>query len=286
MKILITGANGYLGKSLALYFAEKNHEVIALSRKHSFTHPHITWFSFELGKTLNPQVPDIDVVIHCAYDLSLIKWEQIYQTNVQGSIDLFSELKEKGNPLMIHISSISAFEGCQTLYGKAKLAIEKTGKNQGIISIRPGLIYGGENRGLIGKLETIAQKLPVIPMIGSGNYPQYLTPLVPFIQTIESIILEKLPKPDSPATLSSYQPRTLKEIIRGLSGEKRPFFIPIYWRLPWLGLYILENLGIKLPFKSDSIKSLIFSNANPDFNYMKLHKMGTEFIFRIFQKDS
>ena len=267
MVILITGSNGYLGKSLALYFAEKGHQIIALSRTHSFNHPNITFYHYELGKPLDPQIPAIDTVIHCAYDLSLVSWKDIYQTNVQGSLLLFSELKKKSNPQIIHISSISAFEGCKTLYGKAKLAIEKAISQEGILSIRPGLIYGGENRGLIGKLENIANKLSVISMIGSGNYPQYLTQLEVLIPTIESIISGELPWSDTPITLASPDPITLKKLIIRLSKGKRLWFIPLPWRLPWLALWLLEKLAVKLPFRSDSIRGLVYGNLEPDFVY-------------------
>ena len=276
MTIYLTGASGYLGKTLADYFASQGHQVIALCRKDIFNHKHICFSSYSLGDTLDQTLPKPDVCIHCAYDLRPVKWADIEKINVQGSLSLFEQLQQTGCQNILYLSSISAFEGTPTRYGRAKLQIETMASAVGGISIRPGLIYGGSNEGLIGKLEAIAQKLPVIPLIGHGHYPQYLTDIHLLCQTIDDLLHHRLPITQQPTILAAETPVSFKELLLKLAGEKKPLLIPIPWRLPWLALKTLEMLNIPLAFKSDSVTSLVSPPSNPDFGYVRANGLGFE----------
>lgn len=266
MVVYITGANGYLGAALTKRFSESGNHVVALCRKNIFNHPNVQFSYFSLGSTIDKNLPKPDICIHCAYDLRSTQKNQIFENNVIGSKLLIEQLSKVNCKSFIHISSISAFEGCKSKYGKAKLSIEKiTTKYKGI-SIRPGLIYGGENSGLMGKLFSLA-KLPIIPMIGSGNYTQYLTDIECLCNTIYNIANNKYELEKDIITLASTSPITLKKIIKGFNNNI--IIIPIYWKIPYLILFFLETLHLNLPFKSDSIKSIVFSNKEPNFDFVK-----------------
>ena len=273
MLIYLTGASGYLGKTLADYFANQGHTVIALCRQNIFQHENIHFSHFSLGEPLDQNLPKPDVCIHCAYDLRLSKWTDIEQVNVQGSQQLFEQVHQMGCKTILHISSISAFEGVQTLYGRAKLLTEAKAAAVGGFSIRPGLIFGGSNEGLMGKLQAIAQKMPLIPLIGDGSYPQYLTDIHRLCETIDGLLHGRLPIPQQPAILASETPISFRELLKKLANGKKPLLIPLPWQLPWLALKSLEILNISLPFKSDSIKSLVSPPPNPDFRFVREHGM-------------
>ena len=190
MIVYITGASGYLGGTLSQSFADLGHQVIALCRKDVFSHTNIKYSYFSLGEELEEGLPRPDACIHCSYDLTLADEVEIHQVNVKGSEILVDDLNRLGCKSIIHISSISAFDECKSKYGIAKLAIEDiVTKNDGI-SIRPGLIYGGANLGLIGKLSAVS-KLPIVPLIGSGKYPQYLADIDILCKAIVGIVLGK-----------------------------------------------------------------------------------------------
>lgn len=273
MIIYITGASGYLGKSLAHHFADKGNKVIALCRTKNFDHPNIQFSKFSLGKPLEKDLPKADVCVHCAYDLKAVSWEDIYKTNVVGTEKLIDDLNKLGCEQILHISSMSAYSNCQSDYGKAKLLIEELVDKANGISVRPGLIYGGTNQGLIGKLASIANKLPIVPLIGLGNQAQYLANIEVLIQCIDDLINKQLPTPQEPISLASPTASSLKKILRQLSGEKTLYFIPVFWQLPWGGLKLLEQLSLSPPFKSDSIKGLVFPNPNPNFDYVVEHNI-------------
>lgn len=268
MILYITGASGYLGKSLAYHFADKGDKVIALCRTKNFDHPNIQFSEFSLGKPLEKGLPKADACIHCAYDLKAVKWKNIYEKNVEGTQQLIDNLNNLGCEQILHISSMSAYPNCQSEYGKAKLLIEELVDQANGISVRPGLIYGGTNEGLIGKLSAISNKLPLLPLIGLGNQAQYLANIEVLIKCIDDILNKKLALPNKAVSLASPKASSLKKILQELSGEKSLYFIPVFWQLPWGGLKLLETLSLSPPFKSDSIKGLVFPNPNPNFDFV------------------
>jgi nucleoside-diphosphate-sugar epimerase len=84
---------------------------------------------------------------------------------------LYCFAKEGGVERIIFLSSISAFDGCSSLYGKAKLEIEKDAADVGAGIIRSGLLYGPRpSGGMFGSLQRMASDSSIIPLIGSGRY--------------------------------------------------------------------------------------------------------------------
>jgi nucleoside-diphosphate-sugar epimerase len=72
------------------------------------------------------------------------------------------------------VSSIAAFDGCRSLYGRGKLAVESAVLQAGGVRVRPGLVYGdSQGRGMVGSLAKAA-KLPIVPVFGDGTQPFYL----------------------------------------------------------------------------------------------------------------
>lgn len=265
MKIFITGANGFLGKALTNYYANTGNDVFALCRKNIFNHVNIKHSYFSLGDSIEKNLPEPDICIHCAYDLTLTKWNEIYEKNVNGTLKLLKELKTLNCKTIIYISSISAYEGCKSKYGKAKLLTENLVLKNNGISIRAGLIIGGEINGLIGKLKSFS-KSPILPLIGNGKYPIYIIQINDLIHIIDGIIIKKYHLSEKIITLASNDKRSLKDILKQFN--ERIILIPLYWKIVYYGLVFLEFFKLNIAFKSDNVKSLVFQNKNPNFTFM------------------
>ena len=190
----ITGANGYLGSVVARWFADRGWKVVALTRsKTSEPYLHVP---FSLDSTLEPDVfktHKITTLIHCAYDFRPVDWASIRKVNVEGSERLLQAAKQGGVEKIIFISSISAFRGCASLYGRAKLEIEELTTQVGGAIVRPGLIYGDTSTGgMFGALRSQVLSKSVIPLIGSGEYLQYLVHEDDLCTLLQSIAEDKL----------------------------------------------------------------------------------------------
>ncbi|MGP8078096.1 MAG: GDP-mannose 4,6-dehydratase [Thermoplasmata archaeon] len=107
MKILITGASGFIGRYLSSYAAEKGHEVVGtyLSASDLTTRtpldPRITWVSLDIQK--NDEVKELvmearpDAVFHLAAQAyAQIAWKDpldTFDTNALGTIRLYEALR-------------------------------------------------------------------------------------------------------------------------------------------------------------------------------------------------
>jgi nucleoside-diphosphate-sugar epimerase len=262
----ITGSNGYVGGCVKNYFTANGWEILELTRQPK---PDSRAIKFQLGEEIAPQsLADANALVHCAYDFKPLRWQEIFAVNVEGSRKILEAAHAAGVKKIIYISSISAFDDCRSLYGKAKLEIEKIALKNGALVIRPGLVYGSGPGGMFGKLATQIRKSSVIPMIGDGSQIQFLIHNEDLCAFIEKFAAGKIEIAPSILTAANERPwpfkQLLLEIARGL--HKKPKFIPLPWRLVWLGLKSAEVCGLKLNFRSDSLVSLMNQNPSPDFS--------------------
>ncbi|MCT8139171.1 SDR family NAD(P)-dependent oxidoreductase [Anaerobacillus sp. CMMVII] len=125
MNILITGASGFLGSTLAKQLLEDKHNVYLLVRNNkklnnfiNINQDHkqrITILEGELteaelglnSKMLNSLVGKIDVVYHTAAFLSFDegKREQIFQVNVNGTRNVLEVAEKIGVNKFVHVST-------------------------------------------------------------------------------------------------------------------------------------------------------------------------------------
>src|SRR4029077_599891 len=102
----------------------------------------------------------IDVLIHCAYDLSLTARDTIWRVNVAGTQQLLDAALTAGVRRYLVVSSTAAYPGTAQIYGRAKLAIEDIARKRDAILIRPGLVFGPHAGGMAGALSKVLA-LPV-----------------------------------------------------------------------------------------------------------------------------
>ena len=270
IKCAVTGASGYVGSRIAKYLRENKCIVYELRRdlpKHrdKFTIP------FSLEKEISPDVlRGIDVIVHCAYDFSPVNWQDINEINVDGSLKLFRAAKEAGVKKIIFISTMAAFDGCKSLYGKAKLKIEEEAGKLGAVIVRPGLIYDDNPRGMFGALNKLISLSNIIPIVNNDNKLLYLCHSNDLSKLIFKLCTEKtgISKPIIAASENGF---TLRNILKKLAAarKKKLVFIPVPYWLVLFGLKTFEKIGINIRFKTDNLISLVNQNEHPDFSATK-----------------
>ncbi len=262
----ITGSNGYVGGCVKNYFTSRGWEIFELTRRPK---ANTRAALFQLGDDISPQLlSGVSTLVHCAYDFKPLTWKEIVAVNVEGSRKILEAARTAGIPKIIYISSISAFDGCKSLYGKAKLEIERIALANGALVIRPGLVWGNPPGAMFGKLVEQVQKKSVIPMIGDGSQIQFLVhneDLCAFVEKFASRQIELSPQI---LTAANEQPWPFKQLLLEIARaqNKKPKFIPLPWRSIWLALKMAELCSLRLNFRSDSLVSLMNQNPSPDFS--------------------
>ena len=262
----ITGSSGYVGGCVKNYFVARGWDVLELTRQPK---PGAWAVAFQLGAEISPaSLAGVTALVHCAYDFLPLRWREIRAVNVEGTRKILAAARAAGVGNILCLSSISAYDGCQSLYGRAKLEIETIALDHGALVIRPGLVYGSGPGGMFGKLAAQVRKSSVIPLIGDGSQIQFLVHHEDLAAFMERVAAGTIRPPARLLTAAHAQPwpfkQLLLEIARGL--DKKVKFIPLPWRLVWAGLKSAEVCGLGLNFRSDSLVSLMRQNPAPDFS--------------------
>jgi len=262
----ITGSGGYVGGAVKNHFAARGWEILELTRRPG---PGARAVAFQLGAEIAPRtLAGADALVHCAYDFQPLRWADIHALNVEGTRKLFSAARAAGVGKLICVSSISAYAGCRSLYGRAKLEIEQIALEHGALVVRPGLVYGSQPAGMFGRLVAQVRKSSRLPVFGRGTQAQFLVHQEDLTVFIEKTAAGKMAAAPRVLTAAHERPwpfrQLLSEIARGL--DKNVKFFPLPWRLVWLGLKSAESCGLKMSFRSDSLVSLVYQNPQPDFS--------------------
>jgi nucleoside-diphosphate-sugar epimerase len=251
--IAITGSTGYVGGAIALRALKDGHDVVALTRRPNDSLP---WRHYDLAEMPAAGVlRDVDVVVHCAYDLTLTRPRDIARVNVDGTRCLVDAAVAAGARFVL-VSSMSAYPGTKQLYGRSKLAAERIVLEAGGEAIRLGLVYGDDGRGMIGALQRLVA-LPITPVMGR-NAHQFTVHVDDMVSGVLSISLEA---GDAQGAVGLADPRPVRfeDILIGLAhrtgSRMRPFSVP--WPVVYGAMRLAELFRVPLPLRADSILGLV-----------------------------
>lgn len=194
MKILVTGANGFVGLHLTERLLEEGHEVVALVRspeKVAITHPNLKIIKGDLTNTNNTwkeELPStLDTVIHTAGLVHSYCTQDFYDINTLGTKNLITVLKNKFNKLnFIQISSLAAAGPTEkgtkkktsdqdfpvSDYGKSKKEAEVILLRERLPSwtvqiIRPPMVIGPRDTAVLDIFKMVRDGVVILPDLNS-----------------------------------------------------------------------------------------------------------------------
>ena len=180
MKILLTGANGFIGKHITSALLSNGHDVIPLSRHHGNDFNHM----------LNPEdwmphLHGVDAVINSVGIIAETHGQTFANIHHHAPAALFHACLKANVKRVVQISALGADEHAFTPFQLSKKAADDILRSLPLdwFVLRPSLVYGQG-----GKSTTMFRRLsmlPVIPRIGSGK--QYIQP-VHIIDLIATVV--------------------------------------------------------------------------------------------------
>lgn len=271
-KVLITGANSYIGTSFEKYIRENNvdFEIDTLD----LLDPNWQEYNFSGYDS----VFHVAGIAHFSKDES--KKELYYKVNTELTEHVAKVAKQAGVGQFIFMSSIIVYGDSTSgervitkdtqpapsdFYGDSKWQAEqKLGKliepDFYIVIIRPPMIYGKGSKGNYPKLSKLAQSIPIFPKISNSRSMLHIDNLCEFVKQVIKLELSGVYCPQNSEYVNTSE---LVKAIAEVHGKK------IY-------LTKVFNPVINLMFQHDIVKK-VFGNlvyekemSQFDFEYQKI----------------
>jgi uncharacterized protein YbjT (DUF2867 family) len=179
MNILLTGANGFIGKYLLGALTAAGHRVTPAVRNPDSANrlldtPRAIAADFVRDVTPEawaPRLAGIDAVINCAGILQGSRRQSIDAIHASGPIALFDACARAGVRRVIQISAISAEPGADTGYARSKAAADTylRGTDLDWVILRPSLVYAEGAYGGTALFRALAALPFMLPLPGKGE---------------------------------------------------------------------------------------------------------------------
>jgi len=172
-RILVTGANGFLGSRVVAALQRAGYEVCAFTRPgRSANCAGVEVFEGDINdaQALRRAVEGVTGVVHCAARVATTgAWEEFAEANIRATRRLIAAAVEAGVERIIHISSLSVYavdtngitvaedsayeseSDARGHYSRSKLGADRAAlyearRGAPVVVLRPGLLYGPGRR--------------------------------------------------------------------------------------------------------------------------------------------
>ena len=254
--VLVTGSDGFIGRHLVPFLAERGHKVIAASRTaSSYEDPNIVFAQLPdlcMPFDWQPLLKQCDAVVHLAGIAHTFAEEDLYdQVNHQATRKLAQAAFQCGKHL-VFVSSIAAqsssFSQCElteedlprpsNAYGRSKLAAEREIRRTGVsfTILRPVVIYGDGEKGNFAIVHKIARMQIPLPF-GRLSAQRSVLSAQNFCSAIEFVLAVSGTRGQT-LIVSDPTPLSVSELIARYRASlgRRPGLISIPER--WIELFL------------------------------------------------
>jgi uncharacterized protein YbjT (DUF2867 family) len=163
MNILLTGANGFVGRNIAAALTAAGHRIKPVSRRDGIDFACMTTPTCWL-----PHLNKIDAVINCVGIIGEQGSQRFEPLHTLAPSALFRACREAGVRRVLQISALGADHTAFSAYHLSKRAADDVLRTLELdwFVLRPSLIYGkgGKSAELFMRLA----RMPIIPVIGDG----------------------------------------------------------------------------------------------------------------------
>jgi nucleoside-diphosphate-sugar epimerase len=183
MRVLLTGANGFIGRQLLARLLTAGHEVLPAVRRPAETDrllPRPASIAVDFNRDTRiedwlPRLHAIDAVVNCAGILQGRPGQSIAAIHDAAPRALFDACARAGVRRVVQISAISATAAAGTDYARTKRAADDAliamGDALDWVVLRPSLVYGPGAYGGTALFRALAALPFAIPVPGDGAQP-------------------------------------------------------------------------------------------------------------------
>lgn len=170
MRMVVTGATGFVGGRLLAAAHDAGHDIKALTRRPMPPRAGVEWVegSLEDSSALERLCARADAVIHVAGVINARDEAGFDAGNVAGTAAILTAANSAAVPRFVHVSSLAAREPELSKYGASKARAEILVKTSGIpfAIVRPPAVYGPGDRETFELFKMARRGLIALPPAG------------------------------------------------------------------------------------------------------------------------
>lgn len=179
MKVLVTGATGFVGQRVVHELASAGHQARILVRK-PFSGPAkalVAQYRIEevAGDVSDPgslreAVKGTDAIIHLVGIISEAGQTTFENVHTRGTQNMVTAARECGVERFVHMSALGTRAQAASRYHQTKWAAEEAVRRDGhcYTIFRPSLIYGASDH-FVNLFARMARWTPILPVMGNGQ---------------------------------------------------------------------------------------------------------------------
>jgi len=270
MKVLITGASGFVGRAVSEAVILEGHSVRRMARG---IRPQDAGTDWVKGSVLCPEdlrqaLDGCDAVVHLVGIIGEVGDQTFERVHHEATLRVVEAALACGVRRMVHMSALGTRPNAISRYHQTKWAAEEVVRSSGLAwtVFRPSLIYGPGD-GFVGLFTRMSRWSPVLPVIGRGT--SMLQPVA--VECVAQAFARSLDSKAAVGTtydLCGPQRLTMPQILRSIlqtTGRRRGV-VRIPRGLAWVQAAILELLFARLlhrvsPLSRDQILMLEEDNV-------------------------
>lgn len=189
MRVLLTGASGFIGTAVRARLVAEGHEVTGVARRPGIELPRVRWVELDIAQATvdtawKPYLEGIDAVVNCAGVLQDGGRDGTRGVHVDGAAALFRACEAAGVRRVVHVSAIGAEREALSSFSATKQQGEQAlmARDLDWVILRPSVVVGRSAYGGSALIRGVAALPVTVTLPDTG--PLQVVQLDDLVETI------------------------------------------------------------------------------------------------------